>query len=106
MKLFKYTAIIILSAIFMSSCNSVKKTLSGAKKKNSDEFLVKKKNPLILPPDFNDLPKPLKKTKEDSINDQSIDLSSVLTKSKDKKEIGKKQDQSLEKSISEILNSN
>ena len=32
--------------------------LSGGKKDNTDEFLVQKKNPLVLPPDYNDLPVP------------------------------------------------
>ena len=41
--------------------HSVKETLSGQKKQNSDEFLVKKKNPLVLPPNFDDLPEPQKK---------------------------------------------
>jgi len=32
--------------------------LTGAKKNSADEFLIKKKDPLILPPDFEDLPAP------------------------------------------------
>ena len=45
----------------MTSCNSwdsVKRGLTGAKQKSTDEFLVKKKDPLILPPDFDSLPTP------------------------------------------------
>ena len=34
----------------------------GKKKKSGDEFLVQKKHPLVLPPDFNDLPVPFDKT--------------------------------------------
>tara|TARA_B100001778_G_C18131258_1_gene425097 strand:- start:222 stop:473 length:252 start_codon:yes stop_codon:yes gene_type:complete len=34
------------------------KVLRNEKTRNSDEFLVKKKDPLILPPDYNTLPKP------------------------------------------------
>ena len=41
-----------------ASCQSVKNALSGARQENSDEFLVQKKNPLVLPPDFTDLPVP------------------------------------------------
>ena len=47
--------------IFIASCttlDSVKRGLTGEKKKSSDEFLIKKKDPLILPPDFEDLPLP------------------------------------------------
>ena len=41
-----------------ASCQSLKNAVSGAKQENSDEFLVQKKNPLVLPPDFTDLPVP------------------------------------------------
>ena len=52
----------ILLFIFLVSCantfDSVKRGLTGAKKSSADEFLVKKKAPLILPPDFENLPIP------------------------------------------------
>ena len=51
-----YFFLIIL--IFLSSCQSVKDALTGKKYENSDEFLVIKKNPLVLPPNFNELPTP------------------------------------------------
>ena len=38
--------------------SSVKKGLTGEKKKSVDEFFIKKKDPLIIPPDFEDLPTP------------------------------------------------
>ena len=52
----------ILSIIFfVTSCNSldsVKRGLTGEKRKSIDEFLIKKKDPLILPPDYGSLPTP------------------------------------------------
>ena len=48
----------LLILFFLCSCQSVKDALTGKKYENSDEFLVIKKNPLILPPNFNDLPTP------------------------------------------------
>ena len=54
--------LILLIMLAVTSCQSVKNAVSGAKVENSDEFLVQKKNPLILPPDFDDLPEPSKKT--------------------------------------------
>ena len=48
-------------ALVITSCQSVKNALTGAKQENSDEFLVQKKNPLILPPKFRDLPIPKNK---------------------------------------------
>ena len=47
-----------------TSCQSVKNALSGVKQENSDEFLVQKKNPLVLPPDFTDLPEPIEESPE------------------------------------------
>ena len=44
--------------ILLSSCGTVKDAFSNQKKNNSDEFLVEKKSPLVLPPDYNELPVP------------------------------------------------
>ena len=44
------------------SCQSVKNAISGAKQENSDEFLVQKKHPLVLPPEFTDLPVPFEES--------------------------------------------
>ena len=56
---------IILFAFLVTSCadswSNVKRGLTGAKQKSTDEFLVKKKDPLILPPDFDSLPSPSEK---------------------------------------------
>ena len=38
--------------------SSVKRGLTGSKSDSTDEFLVQKKDPLILPPDFESLPSP------------------------------------------------
>ena len=56
----KSFVIIFLLASFLisTSCQNVKDALSGSKNNNSDEFLVKKKNPLVMPPNYDDLPKP------------------------------------------------
>ncbi len=42
-----------LLLIFLSNCSSVKDALSYTKKPSGDEFLVKKKDPLTMPPEFN-----------------------------------------------------
>ena len=50
---------LILFIMFVTvSCQSLKNALSGVKQENSDEFLVQKKHPLVLPPEFTDLPVP------------------------------------------------
>tara|TARA_Y100000748_G_C15287064_1_gene406865 strand:- start:8 stop:328 length:321 start_codon:yes stop_codon:yes gene_type:complete len=54
--------LILFMMLALTSCESVKNAVSGVKKENSDEFLVQKKNPLVLPPDFTDLPVPLEES--------------------------------------------
>jgi hypothetical protein len=59
----KKKTIFFLALIFLvTSCadtwDSVKRGITGQKQKSTDEFLVKKKNPLILPPDYESLPTP------------------------------------------------
>ena len=54
--------LLLLLIILLNSCQTIKDGLTGTKQNNSDEFLVQKKNPLELPPDFNKLPVPKKDT--------------------------------------------
>ena len=44
--------------IYLSSCGSIKKGFSNQKKNNNDEFLVEKKAPLVMPPNYDELPLP------------------------------------------------
>ena len=54
--------LILLMMLVTASCQSIKNAVSGVKQENSDEFLVQKKNPLVLPPDFTDLPVPFEQS--------------------------------------------
>ncbi len=54
----KTLIIFCIFCISLSSCTSVKNALTGKKSENSDEFLINKKNPLVMPPDYDDLPEP------------------------------------------------
>ena len=61
--MFKKKTIFLMMLIFLvTSCvntwGDVKRGLTGAKQKSTDEFLVQKKDPLILPPNFDSLPLP------------------------------------------------
>mgnify|MGYP001446971850 CR=1 FL=1 len=44
--------------VYLSSCGSLKKGFSNQKKNNNDEFLVEKKAPLVMPPNYDELPVP------------------------------------------------
>ena len=60
--MYKKAISLIIISLFVASCgdtlSSVKRGITGEKQKSGDEFLVKKKDPLILPPDFESLPSP------------------------------------------------
>ena len=99
-----YLTIILIT---LGSCQSVKEGLAGKKQKNSDEFLVQKKNPLSLPPKFKKLPKP--KVANTNNNADDIDLREILTKkssSANTTSVSETSAGSLEKSILEKIKSN
>ncbi len=51
--------LIIVFLISLQACESVKNAVEGKKRsEQSDEFLVQKKNPLAMPPDYEELPAP------------------------------------------------
>ena len=58
----KKITFLFLIIFLLNSCadtfSSVKRGLTGAKSKTTEEFLVEKKDPLILPPNFDELPLP------------------------------------------------
>ena len=83
--MFKKLLIIILLFLQLS-CQSIKDGLSGKKYESSDEFLVIKKNPLVLPPDFNELPKPedpVSMSREESIEAEIDDIVSSIKSEED-----------------------
>ena len=47
-----------LVASCADSWDSVKRGITGEKRRSMDEFLIKKKDPLILPPQYDELPLP------------------------------------------------
>ena len=60
MKKNKLNLILLITLLpLLTFCGDVRDALEGKKRSDqSDEFLVKKKNPLQMPPDINKLPKP------------------------------------------------
>ena len=68
MKKFKFFIYLNLVVLLLSSCGTVKEGFTNQKKNSSDEFLVEKKSPLVMPPDFEKLPIPNNRNKELDIN--------------------------------------
>jgi len=62
--------------LLLNSCGTVADGLGGSKKKGSEEFLVKKKTPLVLPPSFGELPEPGVK-KDENLASTKTDNSSI-----------------------------
>jgi hypothetical protein len=60
--------LIILMCTTLLSCASIKEGMSSSKN-NTDEFLIEKKAPLVMPPDFNDLPIPSNSSIENNEKD-------------------------------------
>ena len=71
MNLFKIFLLLNL-ILFLSSCGTAKKAFTNQKKNSSDEFLVEKKSPLVMPPDYGDLPMPKDKENKLEIEDKEI----------------------------------
>ena len=58
--------------LFLYSCSSIKEGFTNQKKSSSDEFLVEKKSPLVMPPDYNDLPVPDQNKETAETNENKI----------------------------------
>ena len=62
-----------LGLLFLFSCSTVKEGFESKRKNSTEEFLVEKKQPLVMPPDYGKLPEP--KIKEtNSTNTQIKEL--------------------------------
>ena len=97
-----------LILIFLNSCGTVAEGLGGSKKKGSDEFLVEKKSPLVLPPSFGELPEPGKEPEENIISDKkdTSDIEDIINQSSSISTTEKSDDtkNSIEESIIQKIN--
>ena len=55
--------------LLFSSCSTLKDGFQSQRKNSTEEFLVEKKKPLVIPPDYNKLPTP----SEDKIEENQIE---------------------------------
>jgi hypothetical protein len=97
---------ITIFGLLFSSCSSVQKAFDPERKNSSDEFLIEKKSPLSMPPDFEKLPLPQNKQTNDQ--NQSDDIETLITNSQlnnNEKKIGNT-DKELEESIIDKIKSN
>ena len=104
---FKLFIIFFILVFSLTSCQSIKDGLQGKKKDNSDEFLVQKKNPLVLPPDFDDIPIPGEEESEEETNQEDTDVEDLLgIYSSNESGNDVEENKSVENSILEKINEN
>jgi len=105
MKIFK-PYIVFSIILLLSSCSSVKEGLSGQKKANNDEFLIEKKSPLVMPPDYNELPLPKEKNVEKDNSKNQIKSLITETNNKEVDESFDKENSSFENLILKKIKKN
>ena len=96
-----YFFLIIL--LFLSSCQGFKNALTGKKYENSDEFLVIKKNPLVLPPNFNDLPTPKGVEDTTQIDNIENEIEDLISSIKDSDEVSESSSSEIESFVLEKI---
>ena len=80
--MFKKIIYISFLVFFATSCadtyDSVKRGITGQKQSATDEFLIEKKDPLILPPNYENLPTPdegIAASEEISVFEENLEIS-------------------------------
>jgi len=98
---------ISLTLVFsILSCSSVEEGFKNQRKENSDEFLVEKKSPLVLPPNYDELPEP--SSNQDIIDKDENTIKTLLSgeeNNTDLKNTGEK-NINLEKNLIEKIKNN
>ena len=69
--------IYFLILLIFASCGTLKEGFSNQKKDNTDEFLVKKKSPLVMPPNYDELPLP--SAKDNQVNENENKVKKLIT---------------------------
>ena len=99
----KYSLLLTLFFI-LSACQSMEDALTLKKKNNSDEFLVEKKSPLVLPPNYGELPLPGEEISEkQNEDDNEITVTLNNEEIKINETIKNSNPSSLEKSVLEKI---
>ena len=104
----KIRSILFLVIVFFTfqSCQTVKEGFTSQKKKSTDEFLVEKKSPLVMPPDFNELPLPrTSENLEEEENESENNIEKLISNNNSPESSGV-QDKNFENSIIEKIKQN
>tara|TARA_B100001093_G_scaffold106052_1_gene98350 strand:+ start:104 stop:373 length:270 start_codon:yes stop_codon:yes gene_type:complete len=88
------------------SCGTLKEGFTNQKKKSTDEFLVEKKSPLVMPPDFEELPIP--KEQKEKLDTKENEFKILISKEnvENKSDNNKNVNKSFEESLLEKIKNN
>ena len=99
-KMNKFKKFILLNFILLlASCGTTKDAFVNQKKNSTDEFLVEKKSPLVMPPDYNELPIPKEKIEQTDINEN--EFKTLITQKNQDTKSGSNED--VNKNFEELL---
>ena len=105
-RIFKISIYLSVILIGMSGCKGLKDGLEGNKKsKSAEEFLINKKSPLVMPPDFSKLPLPENNSNQNE-KTQDFDLKKVIKKNSNNQKSQTQTNKSFQKSIIEKIKTN
>jgi len=93
-------------SFLLTNCQTVKKGFSLDNKNKTEEFLVEKKSPLVIPPDFEKLPPPTTTTQSQKDENKLESIIKSNSNLSENVEVSKEQNIKLEKSILEKIKSN
>ena len=108
MRKIKNIFIVLIFSLFTISCTGGLDGFKVKKKSTSgDEFLIEKKDPLVLPPDFSKLPNPDEEIDNSEVDETQIEMVFKNDNSKNgENKSSEKSDSSLEKSILKKIKKN
>jgi D-alanyl-lipoteichoic acid acyltransferase DltB (MBOAT superfamily) len=99
----KIKLMLFLTIVFFTfqSCQTVKEGFTSQKKKSTDEFLVEKKSPLVMPPEFEELPIPKIDDDIDAFNneDNSSNIEKLISNNDSEVSNSVEPNENFEKSI-------
>ena len=102
MKKIKFVFFALLFGLILNACGTVKEAFEAPRKNSSDEFLIEKKSPLSMPPDFEKLPEPKSKKVLDESEEKS-DLQELILKSENNKDLQKSENQESIGTLEELI---
>ena len=105
MKKFKKLWFVLVLTLMFQGCSSLKEGFRSQKKNSTDEFLVEKKSPLVMPPEYNELPVPEIENFESEIEEEN-DIKKLLTNSNNTNSNSNEQNKNFKNSILDKIKNN